>query len=120
MTRRFESLHATLALARGLVRVFRPVVEITMLAMLHSWQEFALGRPIALQLIRDHHSRDVPQAFEQLAEKFLGRGLVATPLHENVQDMAVLIHRPPQIMTLSLKRQIAVGLDGRSFYLYNL
>src|SRR6267142_5187112 len=81
------------------------MVQRTMRAMLHSWQELVLGRPIALPLIRDHHARDIPHALEQLAEEFLGRGLMATPLHENVQDMAVLIDRPPQIMTLALDCQ---------------
>jgi hypothetical protein len=38
----------------------------------------------------------------QLAEEFLGRRFIATPLHENVQDMAILIDRSPQIMTLTL------------------
>jgi hypothetical protein len=66
-----------------------------MLAMLYSWQEFALGRSIALQLICDHHSRDIPQVLEQLAEEFRGCGLVATPLHQNIQPIPVLIHRPP-------------------------
>ena len=99
---RFEPLHPALSLAGGLMGVFRALVQIPMLAMLHSRQELALGCPIALQLIRDHHARDIPQAFEQLAEEFLGRRFIATPSHENVQDMAILIDRSLQIMTLTL------------------
>jgi hypothetical protein len=76
-----------------------------MLAMLLSWQELVLGRPIALQFIRDHCARGIPQALEQLVEELLGHSLMATPLHENVQDMAILIDRQPQIMTFALDRQ---------------
>src|SRR5688572_19975993 len=76
-----------------------------MLPMLHTGHHLTLGRPIALQFIRDDHARDIPQALEPLAKEFLGRGLIAMPLHENVQDMAILIDRPPQIMTLTLDCQ---------------
>ena len=43
----FEALHAPLPLARGLVEVFRTIVEVAVLAMLHAGQDLALGRPIA-------------------------------------------------------------------------
>jgi hypothetical protein len=49
MTRGFEPLHATLALARRPMRVLAPVIEITTLAMLHPWENLALGRAVALQ-----------------------------------------------------------------------
>jgi hypothetical protein len=77
---RLEPLHPALSLAGRLMGVCSAVVQVAMLPVLDSWQELALGRPIALQLIRDHHARDVPQAFEQLAEEFLGTCLVAAPV----------------------------------------
>jgi hypothetical protein len=78
--------------------------------MLLSWQEVALGRPIALHFIRDHFIRDqyargIPQALEQLVEELLCHGLMATSLHENVQYMTILIDCQPQIMTFALDRQ---------------
>jgi hypothetical protein len=39
------------------------------LAMLHSRQDLAFGRSITFQLIGDHHTRNVLQPFEKLAEK---------------------------------------------------
>jgi hypothetical protein len=36
MTRRFEPLHAPLTLARGLVGILRTVVEVAVLAVLHT------------------------------------------------------------------------------------
>jgi hypothetical protein len=46
---RLEPLHAALALTGGLVRVFRPVIQVAMLAMFHTRQDLALRRTIARQ-----------------------------------------------------------------------
>jgi hypothetical protein len=47
LTRRLKPLHAPLPLPGGLVRILRTVVEIPMLAMLHPWENLALGGSIA-------------------------------------------------------------------------
>jgi hypothetical protein len=98
------------------MRIFRAVIQIAMLAMLHAWQELALGRPIALQLIRDHHARDVLAAFEELAEELLRGRLISPALDENIQDVAVLIHSPPSVVALAIhcqKHLIEVPLISR-------
>jgi hypothetical protein len=59
MTGRFEALHATLPLTCWPMRVLTPVVERATLAMLYTWQELALRRSVALQLIRDDHPWDI-------------------------------------------------------------
>ena len=56
---RFESLHAPLALAGGLVGILRTVIEVFVLAVFHSWQDLPLRCAIALELIRDEHPRDI-------------------------------------------------------------
>ena len=66
-----KPLHAPLSLACGLVRVFCPVVEIAMLAMLYPREQLSLSSSVALELIGDEHPRYVPQALEQLAEELL-------------------------------------------------
>jgi hypothetical protein len=55
VTRRLEPLHTPLALPSRLMRVFCPVIEVTMLAMFHPWKELALGRAVALEFIGDDH-----------------------------------------------------------------
>jgi hypothetical protein len=50
------------------VGVFGTVVQIAVLLMFHTGQDLAHGRPIALQLIRDDHPRDIPHALQQFAE----------------------------------------------------
>jgi hypothetical protein len=54
-----EPLHASLLLAPGLVGVFRTIVEVAMLPMLHARQHLPLRSPIALQLIRDNDAGHV-------------------------------------------------------------
>jgi len=44
---RLERLHKPLALAGWLMRVFRAIIEIAMLAVFHSRQELSLGGPTA-------------------------------------------------------------------------
>jgi hypothetical protein len=101
----FEPLPATLALTRRPMRVLTPVVEVATLAMFHTGQDLALGRPIALQLIGDHHPRRVVQAFEPLAEELLGRLVVASTLHQEIESIPVLIHCPPEVMPLPVDRE---------------
>jgi len=84
------------------MRVLTPVIEVATLAMLHPRQDLALGRAIALELIRDDHPWDVLQALEQLAEKLLRRVLVAAALHQNIEDVILLVDSAPQVMALPL------------------
>src|SRR5687768_14997990 len=102
---RLKSLHPPFPLAGRLVGVFRTVIQIPVLAVLHARQDLPLGRPIAFELVRDDHPRHIPAALEQLAEEFLGRVLVPPTLDQDIQDMTVLIHRPPEIVACATNRQ---------------
>jgi hypothetical protein len=74
MPRRFEPAHASLAFARGLVRILGPVVQSPVLPVLDAREDLALGRPVTRELVGDDHPRDILQALEQLTEELL-RGL---------------------------------------------
>jgi hypothetical protein len=102
MPRGFESLHATLALARGAMQVLTAIIEIATLAMLHARKNLAFGRAVALQFVRDDHAWYVLQALEQLAKELLRGLLMAPALHQDIQDVVVLVHRAPQIMALAM------------------
>jgi hypothetical protein len=82
---RLAPLHVPLRLARRLVRVVGAVVEVAVLAVLHTGQDLTLRGPIAGEFVRDHHPWDVGQAFAQLPEKLLRGLLVPSALHENIQ-----------------------------------
>jgi hypothetical protein len=45
------------------------------------------------------------QAFEQLFEEYLGHPLVATTVHQDVEDVLILIHGPPQVMASAMDGQ---------------
>jgi hypothetical protein len=45
-----EPLHTPLLLARGLMRIFRTVIEVATLPMFHPRQELPLGGTVAFQL----------------------------------------------------------------------
>jgi hypothetical protein len=100
----FKPLYPSLPVAGRLMRVLRAVIEVAVLAMFHARQNLPLGCTIAFEFIRDDHPWRTGQFFEQLAEEFLRGVLVPPMLHENIQDMAVLIHRPPQIVALLVER----------------
>jgi hypothetical protein len=102
VTRGFEPLQAPLSLAGGLMGMFRTVVEVAVLAMFDAGQEFPLGRSLTLEFSRHDHARHVPAPFEELAETLLRGLLVSTALDKHIQDRAVLIHRPPEVVALAL------------------
>src|SRR5262245_7373947 len=105
MTRRFKPLHAIFALACGAMRVLTAVIEIATLAVFDPRQDLALRRAVALELIRDDHPWHVLQPLKQLAKELLRRVLVAAALHQNVEDVVVLVDSAPQVMALPVDRQ---------------
>ena len=105
VTRGLEPLHAPLPLAGRLVRVLGAIIEIAVLAMFHPGENLALGGSVALEFVGDDHARHVGQALEELAEELL-RGLLVPPaLHQDIEHVPVLIHRPPQIVTFAFDGQ---------------
>src|SRR5215470_6753568 len=103
--RRLEPLHAICTLPRRPVRVLAAIIEVAALPMFYSGQDLALRRAVALELLGGDPPWHVLQALEQLAEKLLRRVLMAPALHQNVEDVIVLVHRTPEIMTLPIDRQ---------------
>ena len=91
MSRRLEPLHAIFSLACRAMRILTAVVEITTLAVFHPRQDLTLRCPVALQLIRDDDSRDIPQALEQLAKKLLRRLLIPSLSRETGKSIPALI-----------------------------
>jgi hypothetical protein len=73
--------------------------------MLDTGQNLAFGRRVTLQFIRDDDARHVLQAFEKFFEKLLRRLLIAAALHEDIEDVVVLIHRPPQVIAFTVDGQ---------------
>jgi hypothetical protein len=102
---RLEALHAPLPLAGRLVGVFRAVIQIPVLAMLHPRQQLLLRGAIAFQLVGDDHPRHVRQSLQQLTEELLGRFLVATTLHQDIEDVPVRVNGAPEVVPLAIDRE---------------
>jgi hypothetical protein len=87
------------------MRILTPVVERAALAMFHSGEHLALGGPAAFELIRDEHPWHVRELLEQLAAEFLRGAFVPPTLHENIEDIPIMIDSAPQIVALTMDRQ---------------
>ena len=105
VTRRFEPWQATFALTRRPVRVLTAVMEIATLAVLYTRHHLTFGCPIAFEFVGDHHPWHVRQSFEEMMKKRLGCLLMPPTLHESVESVVILIHRPPQVMPLAVDGQ---------------
>ena len=59
VARGLEALHAPLPLARRLMRILRPIVQIAVLTMFDVRQDLSLRRAIAFEFVRDDDPWDV-------------------------------------------------------------
>jgi len=105
MTGGCEPVQAMRPLTRRAMGVLTPVVEITALAMVHSREHRACGGTGAVELIRDENAGHIPHALEPRAEERLRSLLAAPALPQDLTDVVVLIHRPPQVLTRAVDGQ---------------
>ncbi len=98
-------MYAALTLPRWPLGALTPVLEVATLAMFHFREALPLRSTIALQFIRDDDARNGLTPFEQLAQDLLSGLIVAPTLHQDIQDVVVLIHRAPQVMALTIDSQ---------------
>src|SRR5215208_7856240 len=68
---RLEALHLPLSSPCRLVRVFRPVVEALVPAVLDARHQLLLRRPVAGELVGDHDPRRPALPLQQLAQQAL-------------------------------------------------
>jgi hypothetical protein len=100
-----ELPHAALSHVGQLMSRLGAIVQIPVPPMFHTGEDLAQGRPIAVQLSCDHDPRDVGQALEQLTKELLRGSFIASVVDHDIEHVAVLIHRPPQIVTFALHRE---------------
>ena len=101
----FEPPHVPFLLARRLVGVFWPIVQVVVLPVFDAREALSLRRAVAFQPIGDNDPWHVPASFEELAEELLGCMLVPPTLHQDIEHSPVLIHSPPEIMALPIDRK---------------
>lgn len=97
--------HASFPLPGGLVGIFRAIVYVSVLPVLHTLEHLPLRGAIAVQLVGDHHLWDVLASVEALPAELLGCRLIPSALPQDIAHVTVLLHRPPQLMALPIDRQ---------------
>jgi hypothetical protein len=84
-----EPLHPPFPLARGLVGVFGPIIQIAVLAVFDTGEHLPLCGAIALELVRNDHPWDILTPLEELPKELLGGLFVAPALDHDIEDSAV-------------------------------
>ena len=101
---RRETPHLALTLSGRLMGDLRAVVRVLIGAVRHRRHHRATGSRVAAQLVGDQASRHLPLVFQQLAKE-AHRGVpIPSRLHEDVEDVTVLIHSAPQVLLATLDR----------------
>jgi hypothetical protein len=96
--RGFESAHLPFALARRLMRNLHAVIGVTVGAVIHVIENGSYRSRVAFQSVGDDPQRlSFLPAHKPTKEPFRSAP-VTSRLHQDVDDVAVLIDRPPQIL----------------------
>ena len=77
-----------------------------MLAVFDASHDLFLGSGITRKLISNDHARHILEPFEQFPKEFFSSVLAAATLHQNIENVAILINRSPEIMSLSIDLEI--------------
>jgi hypothetical protein len=85
-----------------LVRDFDSVVLVLFGAVDNRRHDRTVGNRVAAQLVGDQTARHTPLPLQQFAEETLSGTPIAPRLDENVDDVPVLIDRPPEILLPTL------------------
>ena len=80
------------------MRVLGPVVEILRAPVFDRWHQLPMSHNVTGELVGDQHPRHPGLLAHQLAEEAFRRLRVSAGLDQDVEDVAVLIDRPPQVL----------------------
>ena len=104
MDRRLEAPHLALTLTRRLVRDFRPVVRVLIRAVDHRRHHRTARRRVTAELVGDQSARDTALPFQQFPKEPYRGTTIPARLHQDVEHVAVFIHRAPEILLAAVER----------------
>src|SRR5262245_50202983 len=81
---RLEASHLTLSLSSGLLGDLRPIIQVSVLPMGDTRQQFPACSSIAAQPIGDKEPGNIVKALQQLTKEALGSALVPALLDKDV------------------------------------
>jgi hypothetical protein len=76
--------------------VLRTIIQAPVLAVFDTWHDFALGSPIAGQIVGDHHARSLALLLQQFPQQALGRFGIAAALSQDLEHDPMLVHCAPE------------------------
>ena len=101
---RLETPHLALPLTRRLVGDLGSIVRVLISDVDHGRDHDAGRGGVGAQLVGDQSSRDTALGFQQRPKESDGCSPIPVRLHEDVQDVTVLVDRAPQILSATLDR----------------
>ena len=101
---RREPPHLALPLTRRLVGDLGSIVRVLIGDVDHRRHHGAARGGVGAQLVGDQSSRDTALIFQQRPKESDGCSPIPVRLHEDVQDVTVLVDRAPQILSATLDR----------------
>ena len=101
---RREASHLALPLTRGLVGDLGSIVRVLISDVDHRRHHGAARGGVGAQLVGDQPARDTALGFQQFPKESDGCSPIPVRLHEDVQDVTVLVYRAPQILLATLDR----------------
>ena len=100
---RLEASHLALPLSGGLVRGFDTIVGVAGRIVGDRGHDVPMRRPIAPpRLVRQETARLLSLTLEQSPEEAARRPRVPPGLHEDIDQVTLLVHRAPQILALAI------------------
>jgi hypothetical protein len=101
LCRRFETPHVALASARWLVGDFGPVIGVAGRVVDDGRHDHAARGTVAPEAIGDEAAGVTAAPLEQLAKEPRGSVVLPARLQQDVDDLAVLVDGPPEVLTLA-------------------
>jgi hypothetical protein len=78
------------------MRILDPIVLPQVLLMASRQAQLGLGRPVRAELVGDKCLGGEALLAEQFEHKLRGRPCVAPSLHEEIENLALVVDRPPE------------------------
>ena len=101
---RFKASHLPFPLSRRLMRYRGPIVRVLACVIEHQWHYGSMCHTVATELVGNESKRLLSLTLHELPQESPRRTSVPTGLYENIDDIAILIHRAPEILTLTVNR----------------
>ena len=94
-------MHLAFLFPAVLMGDFSSVVFVLAGSMGDGWEDLSVGGRIASKLVGNELPGWPPLVFQDLAKEVLSGPPVSVACDQNIQDVAVLVHRSPKIMTFA-------------------